>query len=345
MPSNRDPRPILAGDIGGTKTNLGLFVPGKGRPSLQVMETFPSREATGLDQIIEEFIKNKKASIRSACFGIAGPVVNGQCRTTNLPWVVSEAQLMKHFQWPCVRLLNDITATILAVPLLRGRELHVLNRGYPVKGGPLALVAPGTGLGMAFLVFQGGTILPIPSEGGHADFCPNGQDQLALWQFIHNRFGHASVERVLSGPGLHDIYNFLVSSNRFEEPSWLRDRIRRKDPSRTISELALQNRHPLCVATLDLFITVFGAAAGNLALTGVTTGGIYLGGGIPPKILPRLEGNTFMAAFIEKGRFSEFLKKIPVRVILNDKAALLGAATEAIRMEEMAVRPVRGKRG
>ncbi len=343
MPSNRDPRPVLAGDIGGTKTYLGLFMPGKHRPSLQMTETFSSRRATGLDQIIEGFLKDKNVSIRSACFGIAGPVLNGRCRTTNLPWVVSEAHLMKRFQWPRVRLFNDLTATVLAIPSLRGRELHVLHRGQPVKGGPVALIAPGTGLGMALLIFHGDTVLPIPSEGGHAGFCPATEDQLALWKYIKVRFGHASVERVLSGPGLHNIYSFFVSSNRFDEPHWLGDEIRRKDPSRVISERALQNRNPLCVAALDLFIEIFGATAGNLALTGLTTGGIYLGGGIPPKILSRLEGKAFMTAFTQKGRFTELLKKIPVRVILNDKAAILGAAAEALRMEEENRQPARRK--
>jgi glucokinase len=343
MKSDRDLTPVLAGDIGGTKTYLGLFVPGKGRPSPQVVETFSSRDGTGLDQIIERFIKDKKASIRSACFGIAGPVVNGRCRTTNLPWVVSEEQLMTHFKWPRVRLLNDITATVLAIPLLRGPELHVLNRGRPVRGGPKALIASGTGLGMAFLIYQGDTALPISSEGGHAGFCPTEEDQFALWQYLKSRFGHASAERVLSGPGLYNIYNFLASTNRFEEPLWLREKIRKGDPSRNISELAIQNRHTLCLASLDLFITIFGAMAGNLALTGLTTGGVYLGGGIPPKILPRLDGDIFMAAFTQKGRFSEFLKRIPVRVMLNDKAGLLGAATEALRMEEDTERSARGK--
>ena len=334
---------VLAGDIGGTKTRIALFEGSPEKLEMRAEETFASAEFSGVETIARRFMSKHGGACERACFGIAGPVKRGRSETTNLPWVVSEAHLMKRFQWPRVRLFNDLTATVLAIPFLRGRELHVLHRGHPVKGGPVALIAPGTGLGMALLIFHGDTVLPIPSEGGHTGFCPTDEDQLALWKYIKGRFGHASVERVLSGPGLHNIYNFLVSSNRFDEPHWLRDEIRRKDPSRVISELALQNRNPLCVASLDLFIAIFGATAGNLALTGLTTGGIYLGGGIPPKILSRLEGEAFMTAFTEKGRFTELLKKIPVRVILNDKAAILGAAAEALRMEEVSMQPARGK--
>ncbi|MEE9612652.1 MAG: glucokinase [Desulfatiglandales bacterium] len=329
----KDQTLILAGDIGGTKTNLGLFFMGKGRPAPNVIETYLSQEAPHLEQIIDRFVDKHRISITSACFGVAGPVENGRCKTTNLPWEISEIQIKRRFNWEHVRLINDLAATALAIPLLRSREMLSLNKVKAMRGRNLGLVAPGTGLGMALLIWADEGYVPVSSEGGHVDFGPTEKAEVELWQYLNHRLGHVSVERVLSGQGLLNIYTWLKDSGRYQEPAWLAENIKDMDPARAISEAALEKREPLCQEALNIFVSIFGAVAGNLALTGFTTGGIYLGGGIPPKILSKLKEDIFMASFTDKGRFKDFLKRIPVRVILNDKAALLGAAYCAFRMQ------------
>jgi glucokinase len=324
--SMKKEKTILAGDIGGTKTNLGLFARGERRPSPLRIESYPSRESPNLEHIIEEFLQSHPSSISSACFGIAGPVVNGRCKTTNLPWEVSEARLQKKFKWAKAHLLNDLAATALSIPLLTRGEWVSLNRGKRQEGGNVALVAPGTGLGQSLLVFHQGRYAPVSSEGGHVDFASNTEAQVNLWRFLRGKYGHVSVERVVSGPGLVDIYSWLRDSSRLGEPSWLKELFKEEDPARVITDCALGGKHALCVEALDAFASILGAVAGNLALTGLTMGGVYLGGGIPPKILPVLKSGRFLEAFLNKGRFSDLLKKIPIRVILNERAALLGAA-------------------
>jgi glucokinase len=332
MTGSEDKSLVLAGDIGGTKTNLGLFSRGKRRPVAKVIETYPSREAPHLESIIERFLNRHRASIKSACFGIAGPVINGRSQTTNLPWDVSEAKIKKRFKWSQVGLINDLTATAYAVPFLNSRELFFLNKAKARKEQNLALVAPGTGLGEALLIFGEGQYIPVASEGGHADFSPNNEAEVELWRYLSQRFGHVSTERVLSGPGLVNIYSWLRHSKRFSEPAWLARSMEEIDPARAIAEAALVEKHPLCVESLNMFVSILGSVAGNLALTAMATGGVYLGGGIPPKILPKLQESIFMQAFTNKGRFGDLLAKIPVRVILNDEAALLGAARCALDM-------------
>jgi glucokinase len=321
---------VLAGDIGGTKTNLGLFRVGKKRPVLDVIETYPSQQAPNLADIVEEFLEMHPVPVSSACFGVAGPVKNGRCKTTNLPWHISERKLKNRFGFGRVRLINDLTAMAYAVPLLTGRELFSLNKGKKSKGESLGLIAPGTGLGMALLVWRDGKYIPVPSEGGHSDFSPQNKAEIALWQYLHVRVGHVSVERVLSGPGLFIIYCWLKFTGQGSEPTWLAERMNEEDPAKVISDAALVEKEPLCVKALDLFVSILGAAAGNLALTGLTRGGMYLGGGIAPKILPKLQDGLFMNAFVDKGRFRPLLEQTPVRVVLNDKAALLGAAHGAL---------------
>jgi glucokinase len=234
--------------------------------------------------------------------------------------------MKNRFNWSHVSLINDLTATAYAVPLLNSRELFSLNKAQRRKGQNLAIVAPGTGLGQALLIFQDGMYIPVSSEGGHTDFSPNSEAEVKLWRHLHKRFGHVSAERVLSGPGLVNIYNWLRESGSHKEPAWLAGRLKEIDPARAVTETALADKHPLCVESLNVFVSIFGAVAGNLALTAMTTGGVYLGGGISPKILPKLKQSMFMQAFTNKGRFAELLEKIPVKVILNDQAALLGAA-------------------
>jgi len=323
---------VLAGDIGGTKTYLGLFMPGKLRPVARVTATFSSREADSLEAIVAHMPERYPAKVKTGCFGIAGPVINGECRTTNLPWVVSEKKLRRRFGWQQVRLLNDLSSTAMAVPLLTHRELKALNDPRIRKGQNIGLVAPGTGLGQALVVYVEGRYRPVASEGGHANFAPSDASDTDLWTYLHARFDHVSTERVLSGPGLVNIYDWLKSGGDFVESPAIRQAMRASDAARVITENAINGKDPLCLAALQRFCRIFGSIAGNLALTGLTTGGIFLGGGIPPKILPVLEDGNFMAAFIAKGRFETFMKKIAVRVILNDKAALLGAARCALEL-------------
>ena len=320
---------VLAGDIGGTKTSVGLFVMGKKRPEPLAVESFPSREAPDLENIVDQFLEGHPASIYSACFGIAGPVINGRCKTTNLPWVVSETHMKRRFGWRHVRLLNDLAAAALAVPLLRRSEQVSLNKGIMQKKGNLALLSPGTGLGQAMLAYWDGEYVPLSSEGGHVSFSPTTEMEVELWRYLRKKYGHVSVERVLSGPGLVNVYSWLRDSGRFEEPPWLKELMKQGDPAKAISENALLKEQALCVESLSLYVSMLGSVAGNLALTSLAVGGVYLGGGIPPKILPALQQGSFLKAFMAKGRFADFLARIPVRVIVNDKAALLGAAHAA----------------
>ncbi len=320
---------VLAGDIGGTKTNVGLFVMGKKRPEPLVVESFASREAPHLENIVDGFLKGHPASISSACFGIAGPVINGRCRTTNLPWVVSETRMKRRFHWRHVRLFNDLTAAAMAVPLLRRSEQVPLNKGIPQKKGTLALLSPGTGLGQAMMAYQDGEYVSLSSEGGHVSFSPTTEGEIDLWRYLRKKYGHVSVERVLSGPGLVNIYSWLRDSGRFKEPLWLKALMKEGDPAKAISESALRKKQALCVESLRFYVSMLGSVAGNLALTCTAVGGVYLGGGIPPQILPALKQGGFLKSFMAKGRFADFLVRIPVRVILNDRAALLGAAHAA----------------
>jgi len=326
MKSGKVEHTILAGDIGGTKTNLGIFRPGKRRPLPIAIESFPSRESSDLATIIERFLKKHPVVVNGACFGIAGPVVQGKSKPTNLPWEISEVSLKRRFGWRHVHLLNDLAATAEAIPLLTRREQFALNPTKAQRNQNLALVAPGTGLGEALLIFQDNKYIHVASEGGHVDFAPQNEVEVRLWRYLQKKFGHVSVERILTGPGLVNVYEWLRGSEGYRESGWLKKRLEEEDPARVITETGLAHEHPLCAETLNVFVSILGATAGNLALTSMTTGGVYLGGGIPPKILPALKGDPFMKAFTSKGRFEGLMKRIPVNVILNDKAALIGAA-------------------
>ena len=332
MGKDKEEKVVLAGDIGGTKTHLGLFVEGKTRPLLKAMKEFPGRESPGLESIVDRFMEMHPALVTSACFGVAGPVLNGRCKTTNLPWEVSEVRLKRRFRFPHIRLINDLAAMAQPIPMLKGRELVSLNEGRIRKGGTLALLAPGTGHGQAFLVFQGGRYMAVSSEGGHVDFAPRNEAEVKLWRYLNRRLGHVSIERLISGPGLVNIYSWLRETGRYGEPVWLKKLFAGHDPAKVITETALQKGHPLCREALNVFVSILGASAGNLALTGMATGGVYLGGGIPPKILPALKSGRFMEAFTNKGRFAALMETIPVWVIVNERAVLLGAAKCALDM-------------
>jgi len=327
---------VLAGDIGGTHTRLGIFSAGNQRPEPDELKVYSSRQAACLEDILERFLKTINVSISGACFGIAGPVAKGRSQTTNLPWEVSESQIKKRFNWPRVRLINDLSAMAHALAVLNPRELHTLNAGESIRESPMGLVAPGTGLGMALLVPQKDRFVVLPSEGGHSDFAPTDEIEWQLWRHIHKTTGHVSVERLLSGPGLINIYNWLQETGRIEEPRWLADKIKTDDPAKIISETALKKQVPICVKALEVFVSILGAVAGNLALIGLTRSGIYLGGGIAPQILSKLKDGRFMKSFKNKGRFQELLQQIPVYVILNKQSPLFGAAKCAFEDQKIA---------
>ena len=322
---------VLAGDIGGTKTVLALISPDDGvmRPLRE--EQFASRDYDSLDAILRLFLKDADARPTAASFGVAGPVLEQTARTTNLPWVIEADAISRQFEIPIVHLLNDLQATATAVPHLEPEEVCALNEGQKDPRGNIAVIAPGTGLGEAFLTWTGQRYLAFASEGGHASFAPVTREQLELLEYLERRFGHVSFERVCSGSGFPNIYDYLVATGHYEEPEWLRDQVAEaKDPTPIIVEAGYKRTAPLCIAVLDLFVRILGGVAGNMALKVMATGGLYLGGGIPPRILSRLQKQDFLDAICYKGRFRDWLSRIPVYVIINPKAALHGAAWDAL---------------
>jgi glucokinase len=327
---------LLAGDIGGTKTVLALFNAEEG-PSLitrhPVLErTFPSQQYHSLELIIEEFLRGCDHSISAGSFGVAGPVVGHRAQVTNLPWIIEAGAMRERFGFR-IHLLNDLEALATAVPYLQGMDLITLNEGQGVVHGAIGVIAPGTGLGEAFLVWQRDRQCyeSYPSEGGHCAFGPTTPLQLEMLNFWLPRMAHVSYERVCSGIGIPNIYTFLRETGRYDEPPWLRDQLAEaSDLTPVIVRAAVAGEAEICTATLELFMEILGDQAGNLALTVLATGGIYLGGGIPVRILPQLQKGPFMQFFQDKGRFSEMMSRIPVHVIYNPKAALYGTAYDAL---------------
>jgi len=316
---------ILAGDIGGTNARLAFFDVADGHFRLVSASVFPSREYAGLDQIVSKFVETAKLHPDAACFGVPGPVRNGRVETSNLPWVIESARLADELSLKKTVLINDLEANAWGIEALSSQDFVALNQVGPATGNQ-AVIAPGTGLGEAGLYWNGSQHEVYACEGGHADFAPRGNLQVELLQFLESRYGHVSYERVLSGPGLVNVYEFLRDKGCGDEPAGFAAQLSQGDAAALISHAALNGTNPLAEQALDLWVSVYGAEAGNLALKTMAIGGIFLGGGISPKILPKLTGPLFMNAFLEKGRLRPLLESIPVQVITNDKAALLGAA-------------------
>ena len=320
---------ILAGDVGGTKTALALFDdthPGCPRVAGALL---PSRDFASLEAAVGNFLGAEgRPRVDAACFGVAGAVVDGRCVTTNLPWEVDERRLAAAIPSPRARLLNDLEAAGYGVLDLPPEERAVIQAGR-ARAGHKVLIAAGTGLGEALLIWDGARHHVIASEGGHADFAPRTELQAGLLAFLRKEFGHVSYERVLSGPGLFNIYRFLRDTGLAPEPAWLSDRLAASDPSAVVSEVGLAYGHPLCATALDVFASIYGAEAGNLALKALAVGGVVVGGGIAPKICSKLLDGTFVAAFRDKGRLMELMAAIPVHLSLNVEAPLLGAARVA----------------
>ena len=326
---------ILAGDIGGTKTVIGLFERTPEGVGQQAESVFPSADHASLEEIVSDFLRHhESARIDAACFGVAGPVIDGRAKTTNLPWVIEEESLTRATGSPQVRLLNDLEAAAYGMLHLGPDERSVLNAGERVgRRGNVAVIAAGTGLGEALLIWDGQRHQPVATEGGHASFAPTNEREIALLEFLQRKLqGHVSTERVLSGPGLFNVYRFLRSSSGEPEPDWIAEHMQRKDSSAVVSQLALEGKDAVCADALEMFVSLYGAEAANLALKCLAVGGVFVGGGIAPKILPALLRGTFMRAFTNKGRFSELLRSLEVSVALNQRAPLLGAAHFAAQL-------------
>jgi len=322
---------ILAGDIGGTNTRLALMEFVKGRFGFLEERTLQSREEPSLESALRKFLSNPVQPVTLASFGIAGPVRHGRCEATNLPWVIDSRELARQLGLPWVGLINDWEAGAYGISALETKDFEVLNQGAPDAEGNRAVVSAGTGLGEVGLFWDGRDYRPFASEGGHADFAPRNHLEMELLDYLLKRHPRVSAERVICGQGLFHIYQFLKDRGQGEEPEWLGDQIRRKDPPAVIAENGLAGTSPLCTQALDLFVSLYGAEAGNMALKVMATGGVYLGGGIVPKILAKFREPVFMNAFTAKGRMRPLLQSMPVRVILNSKVALYGAACHALK--------------
>ena len=326
---------ILAGDIGGTKTNVALFdADGDALGTPLAQKSYPTSQYNSLEAILTEFVAEQRPRITAACFGVAGPVVAGRVETPNLAWVVSRSALAAALGTDRVALINDLEATAFGIVTLRREQLYTLNEGEGARPGHRALIAAGTGLGMAGIFWDGHHFHPIPSEGGHVDFAPRNELEVELLRYLREKVGgRVSYERVLSGPGLFNIYGFLRDRGYAEEPEWLATQIITADAAAAVSAAALAGRSELARKALEVFVEIYGAMAGNLALVMKAAGGVYVGGGIAPKIIEKLKDGTFMRAYLDKGRMSFLVESMPVRVILDDRAALYGAARCALEMQ------------
>ena len=353
---------ILAGDIGATKTLLALFDWKDERVEPIREDSFWSQDYESLEDIITEFLEEDlspsrsdeddddegesdesarpaglsaeeiRASLTAACFGVPGVVLKNTCKATNLPWVIQGEKLCEHLDVKHVQLINDLEATAHGLLVLRPDELESLTPDVPAKvSGTRSLLAAGSGLGEATLFWDGTRHHICPSEGGHADFAPNSDREIELLRYLRTSYLHVSYERVLSGPGLHTIYQFLRDTEK-QEPTWFAEKLPTGDPSALIAEAALAGKPEICTQAMNLFVSIYGAESANMALNTLSLGGVYLGGGIAPKVLPMLRSGAFMKSFLSKGRYKRLLSTIPVQVILNPQAGLLGAASMAAQL-------------
>ena len=324
---------ILAGDVGGTKVHLALYNFANGRLQPIRDEKFPAHQFASLDDVVNKFLalcNEKRDGIFAACFGVPGPVRDGRLKLTNLPWTLDTREMIKSLGIQHIFLINDLEANGYGIPELAPESVFELHSGDPDARGHAGLIAAGTGLGEALLIWDGKRHRPIPSEGGHCDFAARSNREIALLEYLRNTLkGRVSFERVVSGLGIKNIYAFLRDVEKIDEPGWLHDRMQTEDPNAVIGQCAEDGSSSLCFETMKIFTGAYGAESGNIALKVLATGGIYLGGGIAPKILRTLKNGTFMQAFLDKGRLSPLLESIPVRVILDDTCALRGAAAFA----------------
>lgn len=325
---------ILAVDIGASKTNLGLFTV-KESPRKPTMEaSLVSRDFASATKLLQYFLERCDCDVDSACIGVPGPVLDNQSTITNLPWIINGLQLEQDLSIKTIRLVNDLEATAASVPFLQERDLYQLNKGVRREKANRAVISPGTGLGEAFLCKNDGNgFTAYPSEGGHCDFAPSNSLELEMLAYLQDKIGHVSYEQVCSGLGIVNIYKFLKESTNAREPEWLQERYAQTaDQSRVIIDVATDAEipYPICRKTLEIFVSILGAEAGNMALKVMAHGGVYLGGGIPPRIIGILDSSNFLKTFLNKGRMSSLLSDVPVHIITNLKAPMIGAAAIAI---------------
>ncbi len=325
---------ILAGDIGGTKTNIAYFEVEKNALVAKQSKSYPSQEFPSLSAIVAKFSQEFPAKPAAAAFGIAGPVVNGHSQLTNLGWELDVATLRSDLGVGAVELINDLQATAYGTLHLAPAEQIVLQPGTPQPGGSIAVIAAGTGLGEGALVWDGKRYRAMASEGGHADFSARNDVEAALLHFLARKHGHVSWERILSGPGLYAVYEFLLDRSSTPQPGWLTEALATNDPAAVVSKAAMEGKDPTCGEALDLFVALYGSETGNLALKVLATGGVFIGGGIAPKILSKLKNGSFLQNFRAKGRLDQVLRAMPVSIVLNDRIALVGAAHVARLLAE-----------
>ena len=325
---------VLAGDIGGTKTQLGLFTRADPKSPLVMRhhERFVSRAYPDLESLCSGYLTGRPEKPGAAAFGIAGPIVNGRCEATNLPWVIEQRSLERLLACP-VMMINDLEAMAYGVPELKPEEFLTLNRGVEATEAACAIIAAGTGLGEGYMVWDPVSKRHVPSasEGGHTDFAARNPDEIELLRHLQTRFERVSVERVVSGAGIREIFDHLAATGRYDVPATLRAALDAGDHAAVISNAAMTGGAALCVETMRRFVAAYGAEAGNLALKVMARGGVYVGGGIAPKILPLMTDGVFMSNFLDKGRFAPLMSTIRVRILLNELASLLGAAAVAAR--------------
>ena len=321
---------VLAGDVGGTKSNLALFRVDAGRLVILQNHRFPSSDFPGLNAIVRQFLAGESRPILAACFGVPGPVKKGRARPTNLAWGVNAAEIAAEFSISHVGLLNDLEANAYGIAELSEADFASIQAGAPDAAGNRCVVSPGTGLGEGGLFWDGRKYRVWACEGGHADFAPRNSLEIALLEYLIAQYGHVSAERVVSGMGIENIYRFLRDTGRAPEKAEVAREMENTDGGLVISKHARAGDCRLCAQTIETFLACFGAEAGNMALKAMATGGVFLGGGIPAKMLAELRSGPFIGAFNDKGRLAGLMKTMPVKVVLNDQAALLGAARRAL---------------
>lgn len=318
---------ILAGDIGATHILLAAFETEGNRLTSAVQKSYPSHQYDGVSAVLDEFIKTEGIPVHSACLGVAGPVRNGRSKISNLPWTIDCRELAKQLKLNSVGLINDLEAYAYGIDALESKDFVCLSEGIEDADGNRAVISARTGLGMAGLYWDGFRYHPFACEGGHADFAPRNDLEIQLFGYLQKKFGHVSCERILSGPGIKNIYDFLRDTHKADEPDWLRQEMEKTpDPPALISRTSMEGKAPICDQAMSIFASVFGAETGNCALRFMSTGGIFIGGSIAAKIVPRMKDPVFMQSFLDKGRMTALLKDISVKIVVNVDCGLIGAA-------------------
>src|ERR1700730_9346159 len=318
---------ILAGDIGGTSARLAAFETEGNRLQCVVEKTYPSQQHNGLSTILAEFIKTEGIPVHSACVGVAGPVRGGRSKISNLPWIIDSRELAQQLKLSSVGLLNDLEAYAYGIDALESKDFVTLGEGAEDAEGNRAVISARTGLGMAGLYWDGFRHHPFACEGGHADFAPRNDLEMELLGYLQKKYGRISYERILSGPGIKNIYDFLRDTHKADEPEWLRQQMEAApDPPALISQMALEAKSEICDQTLSIFVSVFGAETGNCALNFMSTGGIFIGGSIAAKIMRKMNDPVFLESFLDKGRMGTILKDMPVKIVASDDSGMIGAA-------------------